>query len=217
MNGSMKAGLWALLPVLAFAWGGVACADYAEGYTLYKSGDLAGAMTALSAVGEGQADYVIARYLMGLCYAKQGKDAEAKAEYEAVIAKWPEYGKAYTNLARALMNLKEDQAALDAAQKGAEYAGDSGAYNTLGLAQMRFEKFDEAIASFEKSVLLDPQNAWACNNEALALIRKGEGNLDPIADKALELLKKAVELDPGNKIFKKNLDFIQKVVDSGKV
>jgi len=207
MNGLMKAGLWALLPVLAFAWGGVACADYAEGYALYKSGDIAGAMTALSAVGEDQAEYVTARYLMGLCQAKQGKDAEAKAEYEAVIAQWPEYGKAYTNLARALMNLKEDQAALEAAQKGVEHAGDSGAYNVLGLAQMRLEKYDAAIEAFKKGSELDPKNAWTFNNWGIALIRKAKDNPKQAADTALELFKKAVELDPKSELFAKNRDF----------
>lgn len=207
MNKFVKAGLWALLPMLAFAWAGVACADYAEGYALYQSGDIAGAMTALSAVGKDREEYATARYLMGLCYAKQGKDAEAKAEYEAVIAKWPEYGKAYTNLARALMNLKEDRAALEAAQKGVEYAGDSGAYNVLGLARMRLEKFDEAIEAFKKGSELDPKNAWTLNNWGIAMIRKAKDNPKQVAETAHELFVKAATLDPENELFAKNRDF----------
>jgi tetratricopeptide (TPR) repeat protein len=207
MNGLSKAGLWALFSILAFAWTGVACADYAEGYALYKSGDYAGALAAFSAVGEDQTEYITARYLMGLCYAKQGKDVEAKAEYEAVIAQSPEYGKAYTNQARVLLNLGEDQAALDAAQKGTEYAGDSGAYNVLGLACMRLEKYEEAIAAFKKGSELDPKNPWAFNNWGIALIRRAKDDPKQAAETAFDLFKKAVELDPKNELFAKNRDF----------
>src|SRR5262249_40123110 len=46
----------------------------------------------------------------------------------------------------------------------------SGAWNTLGRVQLQMGKRKDAIASFEKSVDLNPKNSYARNNLGLALI-----------------------------------------------
>jgi predicted negative regulator of RcsB-dependent stress response len=66
----------------------------------------------------------------------------------------------------------------------------SGAWNTLGRAQLQMGKRQEAIASFEKAVELNPRSSFAHNNLGLALI------YDRRFEQAVDALEQAVELEP---------------------
>ena len=69
-----------------------------------------------------------------------------------------------------------------------EYSNVPFAFNLIGMAEIRLNKFEESIISFEKAVKLDKTYAEAFNNLSTSLINLGE------FEKAIEELKKAIDL-----------------------
>ena len=123
----------------------------------------------------------------------------------------PKHAKAHTNLARALLDLKELDKGLEHAIKGAELLGDSSAYNALGRAYMKTGDNAKAAEAFGKAIEKDPKNPWPYNNKAYNLMIEHKGYLGVHADEIIELLEKAVELAPKNELFQRNLDFMKKI------
>lgn len=64
------------------------------------------------------------------------------------------------------------------------------AYNNLGTAYYNTGRYQDAIASYEKAIDIDPKFATACNNLGAAYRNIGDD------DKAISAFKKAVELNP---------------------
>lgn len=60
-------------------------------------------------------------------------------------------------------------------------------YRGLGLSSLGTSHFEEAVASFEKAILLDPRNVGVLANIKLAQLYKNTGH----PDRACELLEKA--------------------------
>ena len=73
------------------------------------------------------------------------------------------------------------------------------AYNTRGVAYAKIGKFQEAIADFNQSIKLNPNNAASLTNRALAY--RGRANLLRVQgklDEARADLDKAIKLNPEN-------------------
>ena len=66
----------------------------------------------------------------------------------------------------------------------------SGAWNTLGRAQLKHGDRKDAITSFEKAVELNPSSSYAQNNLGLALIYEGK------FEEAVDALEEATQLEP---------------------
>ncbi len=67
--------------------------------------------------------------------------------------------------------------------------------------------WQEARFRFEKAVLLDPENASAFNNLAVALEQQGE------FDTAREMYEKALALKPGSLLIQQNYDLFREADD----
>jgi len=72
-------------------------------------------------------------------------------------------------------------------------------FGTLITTLYKTEGKTEAAQAFERALEIDPRNVCALNNKAIMLINEGKN------DEARELLKKALEIDPGYESAKRNL------------
>ena len=77
----------------------------------------------------------------------------------------------------------------------------------FGISVARRGLWNEARFRFEKAVALNPENAHALNNLAVALEQQG------IFDKAREAYEKALKLEPGNMYIQQNYDLFREADD----
>ncbi len=182
-------------------------ADVRQGFLNYQDGEYEAALKAV----EGMEETPEVLYLKGISYYKLGDYEKSEDALTAVLEEKPDDAKASTNLARALMKLDEYEKALPYARQGAEADSDSGAYNVLGMVQMRLGNFDQAKAALDKAIELNPKNPWPYNNKGFMLILKNREDLKSIAEEAMGYFKKAMELAPNNELFRRNMEFMEKV------
>lgn len=74
------------------------------------------------------------RHALALEYIKAGRDTEARALFEAILAASPDYIGSYYHLAKLLEKLQETTLAIEWYEKGmaaAKTAGDNHSYNEL--------------------------------------------------------------------------------------
>ncbi len=67
--------------------------------------------------------------------------------------------------------------------------------NNVGMAQLRGEKYDEAIKNFERAAVFNPNYAYLYSNFAMAYRGKKD------FDEAIKYMKKAIDLDPSEPDF----------------
>jgi tetratricopeptide (TPR) repeat protein len=109
----------------------------------------------------------------------------------------------YCNKAETLRRQCRPEKALNAIQTAIEIEPDSTEawtnYGTLILSLYKKEGQEEAAQAFERALAIDPNNVCALTNKAVLLIGEGKN------DEAGELLRKALEIDPGYESAKRNL------------
>src|SRR5215510_14698157 len=86
-------------------------------------------------------------------------------------------------------------------------ASSSGDQLRFGIEAARRGLWQEARFRFERAVLLDPENAQALNNLAVALEQQGD------FDKAREAYEKALKLKPGSVYIQQNFDLFREADD----
>jgi FK506-binding protein 8 len=72
-------------------------------------------------------------------------------------------------------------------------------YNNLAAAQLKIEAMDAALKSVDAAILLQPNNVKALFRKGKILASKGE------LDQSIEILRKALSLEPDNKIVAQEL------------
>lgn len=98
------------------------------------------------------------QYYTGLEYLKAGYNEEAVVEFKKAVAQNPNLVHGYNNLAAALHNQKDYEAALETLRTAEPLApAFPGTQNLLGLVHYSRGEFDQSIEHFKKSVQLDPQ------------------------------------------------------------
>ncbi|MFA6260686.1 MAG: tetratricopeptide repeat protein [Bacteroidia bacterium] len=101
----------------------------------------------------------------------------------------------------ASMQLKQYDTAIWSAKRGIEFAGEdlqmrAQLYTNIGEANHNLENYSASDSAFESALKLDPLNATAMNNHAYYLsLRKVQ------LDKAEQLSKRSLELEPENASF----------------
>ncbi len=147
-------------------------------------------------------DTIETLYAKGLELLKAGDALSASHVFGKVLEARPLEGKAHTNLARALLTLKDVKDASFHAVKGVRYGPDSSAWNVLGLVYMAKGEKTPAREAFEKAITLYEGNAWAHNNLGWLHYRAGRIEL------AEKYLRRAAELSPKSPVIQINLAYV---------
>jgi Tfp pilus assembly protein PilF len=125
-------------------------------------------------------------------YLAEGKAAEAKAVFEALLRRYPQEPDLHLFLGITLLRLRDPQAAESSVRKAIALDANHVEARTL-LAWIESDirgDFDAAIAEYKKVVELRPGFPQAYNNLGVALKRKGE------LAQAAENFNKALERQP---------------------
>jgi tetratricopeptide (TPR) repeat protein len=78
-------------------------------------------------------------------------------------------------------------------------ARDAGSYLAEGLDDLHVGRYDDAIAAWQRTLELDPRNAYAADNIGMAYMGKGQQAM------AIKWFEKAAAMDPAMELAKKNL------------
>jgi Tfp pilus assembly protein PilF len=125
-------------------------------------------------------------------YLAEGKAAEAKAVFEALLRRYPQEPDLHLFVGITLLRLRDPQAAESSVRKAIAIDPDHVEARTL-LAWIEADirgNLDAAIAEYKKVVELRPDFPQAYNNLGVALKRKGE------LDQAAENFNRALEREP---------------------
>ncbi|MFN6560951.1 MAG: TIGR03032 family protein [Nostoc sp. ChiSLP01] len=128
-------------------------------------------------------------YQQALALQKQLQFTEAIAQYEEIIAQYPQYAPAWYQLGVIMCNQGQIYQAVLAYQQALTinptYAK---AHNSLGMVQVAEKNLEKAIACFESAILSNPNYAFAHNN--LGLVWQMQGKLSAAATKFRDALQK---------------------------
>ncbi|PYR90759.1 MAG: hypothetical protein DMF84_19155 [Acidobacteria bacterium] len=131
-----------------------------------------------------------------------GKPREALTSFENAVKLDPNFGRAYVNMASIYTNLKEDDRAkahYDEALKHLDRMTAREKYRTRGLYYLGIQRdYEQAIANFERLVNEYPADNMGHANLALAYVYVRN------VRKAVEVGKKATEINPGNVLQRTN-------------
>jgi Tfp pilus assembly protein PilF len=125
-------------------------------------------------------------------YLAEGKPAEAKAVFEALLRRYPQEADLHLFLGITLLRLRDPQAAESSVRKAIAIDPDHVEARTL-LAWIEADirgNLDAAIAEYKRVVELKPDYPQAYNNLGVALKRKGE------LAQAAENFNRALERQP---------------------
>lgn len=161
-----------------------------NGIALHQTGRLAEAMAVYRRVLEAEPNNPNAHHLLGLALHQGGKDDEAIPHFECAIAQFPSETY-YANFAE-LWRRKEkwDSAIYCYEQVLRRTPDDVSIRYLLGEAQVKSNRFEEALASFRQCVEYGKGDSatWTGICEALRRLER--------LDEAIEAARKAVTLDP---------------------
>ena len=156
----MKAWLAMVTVGAGLALAGCHSDPLAEGQREMAAGNYAQAAQTFSALRDQHPEDPRVHNELGLAYAKQEKNDEARAAYQKAIQLDPAFPEAHFNLGTLYLRLNEvveAQAELRLAVKNRpDYVK---AYNNLGLALMAIGEFGEAETNFKKAIELAPNEA----------------------------------------------------------
>ncbi len=124
---------------------------------------------------------------------RQGKVAEAAAEFRLAVTADPGYAAAWRNLGYALDQQKQLDEAVAAYQKAVKLEPELSTHNNLGVLYDRQGQYDQAIQEFEKALKLDPGNATVRKN--LETARQNHGIIRDRNDRIAQA-QKEVEARP---------------------
>ncbi|MFL6352651.1 MAG: tetratricopeptide repeat protein [Bryobacteraceae bacterium] len=112
----------------------------------------------LSLINEGPPTGEVYR-LLGRCYEKQNKPAEAVGALESAIRVEPSEESNYRDLLTILLTRKKLAAALEVARKAIEaFPQSAAAYRDRGMVEMNMNQFTDAVRSYSRAVELNPKS-----------------------------------------------------------
>jgi tetratricopeptide (TPR) repeat protein len=138
-------------------------------------------------------DNDLAHLNLGAAFQEQNRQAEALAEYQAVLRLAPGRVEAYNNIGRILSDQGRPAAALEYCQAALQLDFQSAPpHDSLGIILAELGRTDEALRQFNAALQLDPNYAPACFQKGRLLLRQGED----VA--AVKNLNRALQIDPDN-------------------
>jgi superkiller protein 3 len=124
---------------------------------------------------------------------RQGKLAEAVAEFRLAVTADPRYAAAWRNLGYALDQQGQPDEAVAAYQKAVGLEPNLSSHNNLGVLYDKQRRYDQAIQEFEKALRLDPGNVTVRKN--LETARQNQGIIRERDDRIAQA-RKEVEARP---------------------
>lgn len=98
-------------------------------------------------------------YTLGNLYAQENQVSNAIRSYQTAIRKFPNFYRAYKNLALVMVNEGRYEEAVPFLLKGLELGGTDGAlYGPLGLAYLNLEKPKSALTAYDNALLFAPDS-----------------------------------------------------------
>jgi Flp pilus assembly protein TadD len=118
--------------------------------------------------------FAVARLNLGIALMGQQKLEAARAALEEAAQQMPKDPYAWYNLGLVYKDLGETEKGIAAFQHVTEITQEADAYYFLGYLNTQLQKYDEAIAAFQKGLALYPYHASAEFGLARAFQRKGD-------------------------------------------
>jgi|GEM_PF-1932723 len=146
------------------------------------------------------------KYEEGKKLLADGKYEDAVKYYQEKLKSDPKNAVLENQLGYSYAKQFKTQEAIEHYKKAIELEPDyAEAHYNLGYLYMKTMKLDEAIAEFSKAIEIKKSYAKAYNNRGYV-----EANLRQF-DKARKDIEKAISLEPDNKVFKENLDWLNQM------
>jgi predicted CXXCH cytochrome family protein len=121
------------------------------------------------------ADRAESRVNLGTYYALRGDIHDAEEEFRAALTLDPAYVPAYVNLADLYRATGHDADGEKTLREGIKRVpGNAALHHAIGLALVRLQRSDEALAELQRAVTLDPENTRFAYVYAVALHSKGD-------------------------------------------
>src|SRR5882762_971697 len=120
--------------------------------------------------------FAVARVNLGISLMGQQKLEPARAALEEAAKELPKDPYAWYNLGLVYKDLGETEKGIGAFQRVAEITNEADAYYFLGYLNTQQQKYDEAIAAFQKGLALYPYHASSEFGLARAFQRKGDSS-----------------------------------------
>lgn len=137
-------------------------AQFLLGLSFYSLRNYAGALEHLHAGYQLDPGNIQALLVEANVYRDMGQPDKAESAYRTVIKQAPDYAQAYFNLSQLLDNQGRRQDALVLLEQGAAKANPSAdVFTALGDHYLETKRPDEAKASFEQALKIDPNYALA--------------------------------------------------------
>src|SRR5665213_417069 len=134
-------------------------------------------------------DNEVAHLNLGVALERQGRDAEAVAEYREALRIYPKSSDTHNNLANLFDTMGETNAALAEYQEAIRLDPKSTASrNNLGTLYVKLGRLDDAMKQYAESEQLDPKDAHAYFLMGKVLLREDrDGEAIPQFQKAAQL------------------------------
>lgn len=191
---------WGLAGVVLFGLAQVRVAAYtpqlagwhmARGDAYARSNDFAAAAAEYARAIELKPEYLEARKTLATALGRQGRAAEALAQYEALLTYTPQEAGVHHEIGRLRLELQQPGEAEAALRRALALRPDfSSAHAHLGTALHQQGRLDEAIAAFRAALSIDPNDADAHYNLGLVLVARGA------ADEAAQAYRAAIAHNP---------------------
>ncbi len=150
---------------------------------------------AASSAAWARSEEAVRRNNVGAELLRQGKQAEAVAEFRQAVTLDPGYAPAWRNLGFALDKQGQVDEAVAAYQKAVALEPELNTHNNLGVLYDKQGRSEQAIQEFEKALKLDPANATVLKN--LETARRNQGITQERQTRIAQAQKEA-EARPGD-------------------
>jgi len=142
----------------------------------------------------------LARRQLAIALATAGEPAKALAQFQVVLAARPDFSLNYYNIGVVLEQLGRVDEALDYYATAARLAPrDTTALYNMGMIHINRGKLDDGLACFLEAISRNPRSAGAL--QKVGSIKELQGQFDS----ASEYYQRALEIEPGNPLFLKDL------------
>jgi len=133
-------------------------------------------------------------YTLANLYVQARNTQSAIQNYQTAIRKFPNFFRAYKNLALVMVNEGRYKEAIPFLLKGLELGGTDGAlYGPLGLAYLNLEKPKSALTAYNNALLFAPESVQWQQGKLRCLM-----DLD-LYKEAAGMLEEMIQTDPNNK------------------